>query len=67
MTAMAETIEREICECGDYREDHPNDGPCVHNGLGPSRDLTHGFENCRKFRLAGTERRPIRKRGEADG
>ena len=61
------TVEREICECGDYREDHPNDGPCVYNGLGPSRDLTHGFANCRGFRLAGTELKPAARRRDPDG
>lgn len=41
---------RDICECGDYRSDHPNTGPCLYNKqIYP--DLTHGFEDCVQFRL----------------
>lgn len=40
----------DVCECGDWRKHHPNDGPCIMNGYG---DLCHGFVDCMKFRLAG--------------
>lgn len=35
------------CVCGDMRVHHPDDGPCVFNSR---RDLTHGFQDCNKFR-----------------
>lgn len=38
------------CHCGDCRADHPEDGPCVHNGR--VSDLTHGFRDCERYRQA---------------
>ena len=42
------------CECGDYRRDHPFDGPCNFNSddsRGPNGGLSHGFRLCPHFRL----------------
>lgn len=39
----------EVCLCGDWRSDHPNDGPCRHNKPG---DLSHGFMDCTYFKPA---------------
>jgi hypothetical protein len=41
----------DICHCGDYRSDHPDNGVCDLNGLG------HGWgievdDRCLRFRLA---------------
>jgi hypothetical protein len=41
----------DICECGDYRREHPDNGACSLNGLG------HGiprewYQGCFKFRLS---------------
>lgn len=43
----------EVCECGDYRSDHPNDGPCKHNSVG--FDLCHAGQDCMKFRPMTTD------------
>lgn len=40
----------EVCECGDWRSDHPNDGPCRHNGRG--FDLCHAGQDCMSYRPA---------------
>lgn len=37
------------CVCGDYRRDHPNNGPCNFNVY--KSDMTHGFKDCHKFEL----------------
>lgn len=37
-----------VCECGDYRSDHPNDGPCRHNSR--AFDLCHAGQDCMKYR-----------------
>ena len=46
------------CECGDYRRDHPNDGPCLFNdgkcGHGYGGDGHHGTGRCERFRLQQT-------------
>lgn len=53
---MSDKDERpdDICFCGDYRHQHPNNGPCALNGLG------HGIigpENkCMQFRGDDRER-----------
>ena len=40
----------DVCKCGDYRRDHKDSvGPCRHNKL---NDLTHGMQDCTKFRFA---------------
>lgn len=39
----------DICRCGDYRHQHPNDGACGCNGLGH-----FGAGPCRKFERAET-------------
>ena len=39
----------DTCKCGDYRRDHIDGiGPCRHN---QPRDLSHGYEDCQRFRL----------------
>ena len=41
------------CECGDYRSDHRDGtGPCSYNKM-PRFDITHGGQDCLKFRLVG--------------
>jgi hypothetical protein len=40
----------DICECGDYRKNHPDNGPCSLNGLGHHAPMPQG--NCTEFRLA---------------
>lgn len=40
----------DICYCGDYRKNHPDNGACALNGLGHGIPLEHG--DCLKFRLA---------------
>lgn len=42
-------VKNDVCECGDYRSDHPNDGPCRYNGRG--FDPCHGGSDCPRFRL----------------
>lgn len=42
---------RDECACGDWREDHPNNGPCRFNGRG--FDMCHGGKDCMSFRLVG--------------
>jgi hypothetical protein len=37
----------DTCSCGDYRRNHPADGPCNLNGLGHG---VPGF-NCPRFKL----------------
>jgi hypothetical protein len=48
----------DICECGDFRRDHPSDGPCNFNkgkgGIGHSPAL-----DCQGFRLSRTGDNPI--------
>ena len=45
-------MTEELCVCGDRRSDHPDDGPCRFNSHdGRSRDLTHGFEDCKRFQF----------------
>lgn len=41
----------DVCHCGDYRRDHPNDGPCNFNQMGLRGGLTHGFIECLRFDL----------------
>jgi len=42
---------RDICYCGDYRKDHPNNGPCNLNGLGHGTITTEDWnDKCFKFR-----------------
>lgn len=43
--------ELDHCECGDYRRDHPNNGPCTFNVLRGNGGLTHGFHKCERFKL----------------
>lgn len=42
----------DVCVCGDYKHDHDGgDGACIFNGA-LKFDLTHGGEDCMKFRSA---------------
>lgn len=45
-----EEHSEDICECGDYRKQHPDNGACGLNGLGHC--LPFGEGKCEKFRLA---------------
>lgn len=50
----------DVCECGDYRRDHPEDGPCIFNtdhSRGPNGGVNHGFQPCPRFRLVEKRRR----------
>jgi len=58
MLALAKLPE-DVCECGDWRSAHPNDGPCVFNE--PGFDLCHGGRDCMSFRRA---RSPEQLKGE---
>ena len=60
--AEAETLRRvkriisenpsDICYCGDYRKDHPDNGPCNLNGLGHGTISSDEWEDkCLRFRL----------------
>jgi hypothetical protein len=40
----------DICECGDYRKQHPDGGACALNGLGHAAPMPKG--DCMSFRLA---------------
>lgn len=40
----------DVCECGDYRRQHPNGGACDLNGLGHGVPMPEG--DCLEFRLA---------------
>lgn len=55
----------ETCACGDYRADHPNDGPCRYNALGDGGGLCHGFTRCMSFRGTGHVSIPPREAGKA--
>ena len=50
---MSKVEEREHpldqCYCGDYRREHPDNGPCVYNGK--PYDLAHGMQDCKEFCL----------------
>ena len=46
------TEDGDICECGDYRRDHPNGGPCNLNGLGHGIPNSEPNAKCLKFRLS---------------
>ena len=37
----------DVCECGDYRHQHLDDGPCTMRN-----DLAHGFRPCKAFRMS---------------
>jgi hypothetical protein len=45
----------DICYCGDYRRQHPDNGPCGLNGLGhgtcPGEGWTREDDKCQRFRL----------------
>jgi hypothetical protein len=56
----------DTCECGDYRRDHPNNGPCRMNQR--DFDLCHGGRDCMSFRMAATPSTEGRKgEDQADG
>jgi hypothetical protein len=40
----------DICECGDYRKQHPDNGPCNLNSLGHGIPFPEG--RCESFRMA---------------
>jgi len=40
----------DICECGDYRKQHPDGGACALNGLGHGMPFNEGA--CFKFRFS---------------
>jgi hypothetical protein len=42
----------DICECGDYRRDHPNNGACNLNGLGHGIPSSEPEAKCLRFRLS---------------
>lgn len=42
---------KDLCACGDFRDQHSNDGPCMMNDR-PGFDLCHGGTNCLAFRLS---------------
>lgn len=46
---LAASHPLDICECGDYRQDHVSNGPCTFNGGG--FDMCHGGRDCMSFRL----------------
>lgn len=41
----------DVCYCGDYRRDHPGNGPCIFNHGSNNGGLSHGFEQCPAFKL----------------
>ena len=41
---------KDVCECGDYREQHHNNGACKLNGLG--HGLPFSLGKCLQFRLS---------------
>lgn len=48
---------RDICKCGDYREDHEPDGSClVCLGLKANGRCQPDMEPCREFRYHSTSR-----------
>lgn len=49
MTGEVEDHPKDECECGDWRSDHTNGGPCRFNGRG--FDACHGGRDCMSFRL----------------
>lgn len=44
--------EKDICKCGDYRKNHPNNGACNLNGLGHSIPSNEPESKCLQFRLS---------------
>lgn len=52
--AARQTHPLDTCKCGDYRRDHPGDGPCNFNSddsRGANGSASHGFQPCLGFRL----------------
>lgn len=47
-----EAAPGDICECGDYRSDHPDNGACNLNGLGHNIPRSEPEAKCLKFRLS---------------
>jgi hypothetical protein len=41
-----------LCECGDPRSQHPNDGPCRMNGLGHGLPSGEPGNKCERFRTS---------------
>ena len=47
------TDPKDICYCGDYREDHKGGtGACKYNDHANNGGLGHGFKKCMEFRTA---------------
>lgn len=47
--------EKDICKCGDYRKDHPENGSCNLNGLGHNIPTNEPESKCLEFRLPTKE------------